>query len=585
MENLFFYLLKSSGLMVMFYLAYYFLLRKETFFSSNRWFLLLGLLTSVILPLVTFEKIVLVEASPKLYAWNNNLPMATTTPTQSFEINWYWVLAAVYALGLLVFLCQFLFDFRHLKLILKGKTVQQQADFKYIDVDEKVAPFSYFNYIVYNSTLFNETELNNILAHEKVHCEQMHSIDVLISRLFCIAFWYNPVVWFYKKAMLQNLEFIADSEALKNISDKKSYQITLLKVTTHENCVAITNPFYQSLIKKRIVMLNKNQSKKWNSWKYALIIPILIGFLLYFQVNVIAQEKQAPNSPSMLPLKDVAVVIDKNTTDDELKKESERLKAEGISLKFSKIKRNSAGEIVSIKAVYKDKDGHSGTSQISGDEPIKPIRFFKNDDGAIGFGNAKQIRIFKKGNANNEESNDVEQIVEISSDFAEAPEAPETPEAVEGPEGPEPPEAPEAPMPADKVQKVIIKKIKDKNGKISMTVNGESIDIDVDKIVDEALAGMDFNFHFDSDDADENVQEQMKKAKIQIEKMRPQMERARRDIERRKPEMEDAKRELENAKREMQDAKREMEDARRQLEQSRKELEMQKAKMQSKKNK
>jgi len=95
-------------------------------------------------------------------------------------------------------------------------------------------------------------------------------------------------VWLYKKAMLQNLEFIADSEALKNISDKKSYQITLLKVTTHENCVAITNPFYQSLIKKRIVMLNKNQSKKVNSWKYALIIPILIGFLFYFQVNVVA---------------------------------------------------------------------------------------------------------------------------------------------------------------------------------------------------------------------------------------------------------------------------------------------------------
>jgi hypothetical protein len=30
----------------------------------------------------------------------------------------------------------------------------------------------------------------------------------------------------YKKAMIQNLEFIADSEAFKKISDKKAYQIT-----------------------------------------------------------------------------------------------------------------------------------------------------------------------------------------------------------------------------------------------------------------------------------------------------------------------------------------------------------------------
>jgi hypothetical protein len=47
----------------------------------------------------------------------------------------------------------------------------------------------------------------------------------------------------YQKAILQNLEFIADSEALLKISDKKAYQITLLKITAHENCVALSNHF------------------------------------------------------------------------------------------------------------------------------------------------------------------------------------------------------------------------------------------------------------------------------------------------------------------------------------------------------
>jgi hypothetical protein len=37
-------------------------------------------------------------------------------------------------------------------------------------------------------------------------------------------------------------EFIADSEALLKISDKKAYQITL-KITSHENCVALSNHF------------------------------------------------------------------------------------------------------------------------------------------------------------------------------------------------------------------------------------------------------------------------------------------------------------------------------------------------------
>lgn len=324
-------------------------------------------------------------------------------------------------------------------------------------------------------------------------------------------------------------------------------------------------------------MLNKNQSKKWNSWKYALIIPILAAFLLYFQVNVIAQERHHASANFT---NDVSVTIDKNTTDKELKEASEKAKAEGVTLKFSKVKRNSAGEIVAIKAVYKDKNGNSGTSQTSGDEPIKPMRFFKDDNGQIGFGNAKQIRIFKKGN---HDSNDEGEEIEIRTIIADAPEAPEPPEAAEPAQPGEPAEAPEPPMPADK--HIIIKKIKDKNGKISITVNGETMDLDVDKIVDEALADTNFSFNFSSDDTDENVAEEMKKAKIHIEKVRPQMERAKRDMERRKPEMEEARRQMEEARRDMEDARQEMENARKEMEQAKKDLELQKAQLQKSKKK
>ena len=290
METLFIYLIKSSGLIGMFYLAYFILLRKETFFNSNRWFLLAGLISSVVLPLIVFTKIVWVDPSPTTIDWSK-IPVTTPIENDAFEINWYIVFGIVYSIGILLFLMKFVFDFYSLSKVLKGKTIQQQADFKFIDVAENVSPFSYFNYIVYNSSLYSDAELENILEHEKVHSSQNHTVDVLISRLFCIVFWFNPLVWLYKKAIVQNLEFIADNEASKNIADKKAYQLTLLKITTQENCVAITNHFYQSLIKKRIVMLNKNQSHKRNSWKYAAVLPILGAFLFLFQVKVVAQEK------------------------------------------------------------------------------------------------------------------------------------------------------------------------------------------------------------------------------------------------------------------------------------------------------
>jgi hypothetical protein len=320
METLFIYLIKSSGLIALFYFVYYLLLRKETFFTSNRWFLLTGLITSAVLPMTVFTQIIWIETTPT----NFNLaaiPIKTITEEINYQDNLPLIFAIIYGIGIIALFVKLTLDFYSLNSILKGKIIQRQADFKFIDVTENIAPFSFFSYIVYNSTSYSKAELENILEHEKVHSEQNHTLDVLISRLFCIVFWFNPFTWLYQKAIEQNLEFIADNEASKKISDKKAYQFTLLKITTHENRVAITNHFYQSLIKKRIVMLNKNQSNKRNSWKYAVVIPALIAFVLLFQIEVIAQEKAekpkqeietpVPPAPPIVPIP--APTLEKNT--------------------------------------------------------------------------------------------------------------------------------------------------------------------------------------------------------------------------------------------------------------------------------
>ncbi|MEO8239891.1 MAG: M56 family metallopeptidase [Flavobacterium sp.] len=353
MEALFIYIAKSSGLLILFYCAYYFLLRKETFFNSNRWFLLAGLVTSVALPFLVYTKIVWIDPAPISNLNLSQIYLPQMTEDKSFEIDWSYMTLAIYGIGFLVFLIKFALDFHSLYSVLKGKKAHQQADFKFIDVKENIAPFSYFEYIVYNSSLYSASELENIIEHEKVHSDQNHTIDVLISRIFCILFWFNPIIWFYKKAIVQNLEFIADSEAAKKISDKKAYQYTLLKITTHENCVAITNHFYQSLIKKRIVMLNKNQSKKRSSWKFYVIIPALTAFVLLFQVETVAQEKSHSNIEDINPDKIEAMdvyTISKNTTDVEIDQRVKTLKEKfDISTDISELKRNSKNEITSIQ--------------------------------------------------------------------------------------------------------------------------------------------------------------------------------------------------------------------------------------------
>ena len=383
MQELIIYLLKSSGLIAAFYLAYYFLLCKETFFTSNRWFLLTGLITSAVLPSFFIEKIVFVEApkfvqNPVINTISNSVP-TTEIIEKSIEIDWFQIGIYTYGIIALLLLFKVLFNLISLFKILDNKQVLKQDKFQFIDVNENLSPFSFFNYIVYNSSLYSESELQSILLHEKIHSAQKHSFDVLVTNLFSILFWFNPFMYLYKKAVTQNLEYIADSEAIAQIDDKKSYQMALLKVVSHQNCLPITNHFYQSLIKKRIVMLNKNQSNKRNSWKYAVIIPALVAFVILFQVKVIAQEKEAEISEKRTAYAElISFSVDKNSSDAEMQENAETLKKQsGIDVKFSRIKRNSNGEITAIKIDYKDKNGNKGTSVVNGDEPIDTITIFK----------------------------------------------------------------------------------------------------------------------------------------------------------------------------------------------------------------
>ena len=157
MEQLFLYFLKSSGLVIAFFLAYHFLLRNETFFKSNRWFLLTGLVTSAVLPLLFIKKIIWVETpkqilNPTIDSFSNVIsssePIETTT-----VIDWLQVGISIYIIITFLLLLKVCFNLISLFKVLDNKKVIKKENFQYIDVNENLSPFSLFNYIVFNSSL------------------------------------------------------------------------------------------------------------------------------------------------------------------------------------------------------------------------------------------------------------------------------------------------------------------------------------------------------------------------------------------------------------------------------------------------
>jgi len=429
------YLLKASALIALFYICYKAFLQRETFFESNRWFLLIGLFTACTIPLIVIP--IYVTQTPIVIP---NVEFTNTVTENAEEtISVFEIISIIYLAGIVFFLGCFIIQILSLlKLFLKTEK-QKIGNYTHAKTESNVSPFSFFKWIVYNPNQFKESELAQIITHEKVHASQLHSVDIIISQLATIVFWFNPFIWLYKKDLQQNLEFIADYSTQNKVNCKKSYQYLLLKSSVANHQLALTNNFYNSLIKKRIAMLHKSKSKNSNQLKYLLILPVLAIFLMSFNTKKVFVNKETPAAEPVIDMTytddiilnkttgiiktepkqnhissakannqfaksnisthktvknegvEQMILITKEYTETDLERVKNKLKEEGLTIKFKGVKRNNDGEIVAIKIEVKSKQSNANYN-IKGDEPINPIKISYDREGNnISIGNSTNV--------------------------------------------------------------------------------------------------------------------------------------------------------------------------------------------------
>ena len=368
------YFLKASAITALFYLCYKLFLQRETFFESNRWFLVIGLLATISLPGIIIP----------IYLENPNTSIAISSITENINLsanatNDYSlvILSSIYILGASFFFFKLLLEFVSLFRLLRKNKSYKRNGFVYIETEKALSPFSFFHFIVYNKKPFSPTELEHIINHEKVHAKQFHSIDILFIQLTAVVFWFNPFIWFYKKEIQQNLEFIADKNAHLS-SNKKSYEYVLLKTSIANQSLALTNNFYTSLIKKRIVMLHKSKSRKLNALKYALILPVLTLFLMSFNTKEVYLHSNTSIFTQTIGAIET-VIINKDFSDAALDKVISEFKTKDVTLDFKNIQRNDRNEIIAIKIEASSKKMKTNFSSNS-NNAIKPIKITYNSE-------------------------------------------------------------------------------------------------------------------------------------------------------------------------------------------------------------
>ena len=303
------YLLKVSISLGIMYIFYLLVLRRLTFYNHNRWYLFCY---SVLCYFIAFINIGpffqsdngagfdLINLVPSVGTLTTGVSLAAVTGSEnSGWTAWHWVTMAFLSgvVLLLIRLAVQLVSFTRLK-----KTAKLIADdqVRFYQVDRPIIPFSFGKSIYINQDMHSETELKEIIRHEFVHVKQGHTADIIWAELLCIVNWYNPFAWLIRKAIRQNLEFIADNNVISNGVDKKLYQYLLLKVVGN-NHFSIASQFNFSSLKKRIVMMNKIKSTKVHLLKFLFILPLIAILLLAFRDKLGSQNENGFDQNGLTP--------------------------------------------------------------------------------------------------------------------------------------------------------------------------------------------------------------------------------------------------------------------------------------------
>ncbi len=281
------YLTKSIFSVAILYMVYMLFFRAQNSLVFNRIFLLAILVIGLLGPLIPLVNIPLINNSNGII--NNSMSFtilleelnitSNKISNNSFISSPESILITYLAISSIIFLSLVYRLFGILKLVYTNKVINNQG-FKFVLLEDNMPAFSFFNYIFISESIYKNSSISEgIISHEKVHAIQKHSLDILFAELLIIIQWVNPLSYLLKRSIRENHEFLADRGVLMENTDLEQYKLLLLQNSSLLTINSITHNFSYSLLKKRINMMTRKNSKI-KLVLGAILLPIAFGITI-----------------------------------------------------------------------------------------------------------------------------------------------------------------------------------------------------------------------------------------------------------------------------------------------------------------
>ncbi len=249
------YLIWTNLYLTLFYGFYWVFLRNETFFNLNRWYFVGAAALSFLLPMIDVGSMSAASQTPVFISELPVIEIGSLAESPSFPL---WL--GVYIAGCLLSLIWLLYRF-----------IRIYSSFKNPPAG---AAYSFLSFIYIDHSHGSHDKM---LVHEKVHAEQLHSVDIIFFELIRTFLWFNPIVHVWIRAAKLNHEYIADRASAVDQEDRIQYATLLLQQNLGTSFNTLANNFFNKpFLKKRIAMLFKNQSKQSVAARLLLLIPVIM---------------------------------------------------------------------------------------------------------------------------------------------------------------------------------------------------------------------------------------------------------------------------------------------------------------------
>lgn len=311
METFALYIFKSVVWLSGFTLIFILFLRNERFFLLKRFYLVSGILASIILPLITVHYYIELPTAPGIGTGNAGLS-ETMVISGGSKLDPGQILFAFYTIGVLIVTLKVFFQSRSVIRSIKRSEVIASSPVKLVRTTSFTTSFSFFSYVFVNPSV-SDVETREIMNHELVHIRQKHWADLILAELLCILQWFNPLSWLYIHFIRQNHEYMADEEALQRTSDPSVYRATLLNQIAGSTIFSLSNPFSYSLTKRRFNMMKNMFTSPYRKLKLLLILPVVAVILYAFAKPEYKMPSGNDDQPLLFQQKTVkGVVLQKN---------------------------------------------------------------------------------------------------------------------------------------------------------------------------------------------------------------------------------------------------------------------------------